>query len=62
VFVDTPPEWRTWNFLPSQMAFRYPELAGWAVAAWWLLGALWIVQAVRLLKQLNGSEPRGVIA
>ncbi|MCU0248152.1 MAG: hypothetical protein MUC42_16410, partial [Bryobacter sp.] len=62
VFVNMPPEWRTWNFLPSQMAFRYPELAGWAIAAWLVLGALWAAQAVRLLKQLKESGSRGVIA
>lgn len=62
VFVNTPPEWRTWNFLPFQMAFRYPELAGWAIAAWWVLGAVSIGQAVRLLKQLRESDCRDVIA
>ncbi len=62
VFVDTPPEWRTWNFLPFQMAFRFPDLAGWAIAAWWLLGAAWIVQAVWLLKRLRQDAVRGVIA
>ncbi len=33
-FEAIPPEWRTFAYLPFQLRFRFPRLAGWAVALW----------------------------
>lgn len=51
-FDGFPPEWRTWNLLPFQLRFRHPELARWAVAAWWVIGAAWLLLAQRILQRL----------
>lgn len=56
LFYDLPAEWRTWNFLPFQMRFRYPELARYALWGWWLLGGLWLAQALRLVVGLRRSR------
>lgn len=50
LFLNLPPEWRTWNFLPFQMKLRYPELARYAVFLWWVLWAAWAAQAMLLLR------------
>jgi hypothetical protein len=61
LFMSTPQEWRTWNFLPFQMRLRYPELARWAVAMWWALGAMWAAQVGLLLRGIqrvrSGTNP-----
>ncbi len=49
LFMKLPQEWRTWNFLPFQMRLRFPGLARYALAAWWLMGAACVVQVVLLL-------------
>jgi hypothetical protein len=38
-FAGVPREWRTLNYLPFQLRFRFPRLANWAMAAWWILVA-----------------------
>jgi hypothetical protein len=36
-FAGEPSRWRTFNYLPSQLSFRFPGLAVWAAAGWGLL-------------------------
>lgn len=36
-FAGVSREWRTLNYLPFQLRFRFPRLANWAIAAWWIL-------------------------
>jgi hypothetical protein len=36
-FAGEPSRWRTFNYLPFQLRFRYPKLAAWATAGWVLL-------------------------
>lgn len=38
-FAGIPKEWRTLNYFPFQLRFRYPRLATWAIAGWWMLVA-----------------------
>lgn len=33
-FAGIPIEWRTLYYFPFQLRFRFPALAGWAIAAW----------------------------
>lgn len=36
-FARIPVEWRTLYYLPFQLRFRFPQLAGWAIAIWGIL-------------------------
>ncbi len=38
-FAGVPKEWRTLNYLPVQLRFRFPRLANWMIAGWWMLVA-----------------------
>jgi hypothetical protein len=38
-FAGIPREWRTLTYLPFQLRFRFPRLANWAIAGWWILAA-----------------------
>jgi len=61
-FAGMPPEYRTLVYLPFQLRFRFPDLAKWAVATWWLLlaaaGALVWTILRRSGVQLRLTQPR----
>jgi hypothetical protein len=38
-FAGIPREWRVPYYFPFQLRFRFPRLANWAIAAWWILVA-----------------------
>jgi hypothetical protein len=38
-FAGIPREWRAPYYFPFQLRFRFPRLANWAAAAWWILVA-----------------------
>ncbi|MGH9720344.1 MAG: hypothetical protein ACRD8O_09035 [Bryobacteraceae bacterium] len=50
-----PPEWRSLNYFPFQLRFRFPELARWAIAAWVALLLVLPVIVWRMLKTAAGT-------
>jgi hypothetical protein len=36
-FASIPVEWRTLAYLPFQLRLRFPRIALWAIAGWWVL-------------------------
>jgi hypothetical protein len=38
-FADIPKAWRALHYTPFQLRFRFPGLAKWAIAGWWMLVA-----------------------
>jgi hypothetical protein len=38
-FAGIPAEWRVPYYFPFQLPFRFPRLAKWAIAVWWILVA-----------------------
>ena len=52
-FFLMPAEWRTWNFLPFQMMFRYPELGRWALWGWWGLAVACAGQTVAVVRRIG---------
>lgn len=62
-FRGIPKEWRTWNYLPFQLRFRFPRLARWAIAGWFgLLLCLPLLVYITLGKACKHDEARLVRA
>jgi len=57
-FAGIPREWRAPYYLPFQLRFRFPRLANWAIAAWWMLVAS-VPLLVRAICRAADGAPRG---
>jgi len=55
-FAGIPREWRALTYLPFQLRFRFPRLANWAMAAWWIL-VVSVPLLVRAVCRAAGGNP-----
>jgi hypothetical protein len=56
-FAGIPGEWRTLTYLPFQLRLRFPRLANWAIAGWWLLVACIPVLVWAILNAATHAGP-----
>jgi hypothetical protein len=58
-FAGIPREWRTLTYLPFQLRLRFPRLADWAMAAWWVLVAMVPLLAWAACRAARREPPAG---
>jgi hypothetical protein len=55
-FAGIPVEWRSLSYFPFQLRLRFPRLATWGIAGWWVLLLLAPGLILALLSQARREE------